>query len=319
MFRLPGEGVPHRDFFLAVAVTSIVFITVAVISVIGLFGAIFVPMPVLYYYSRLGRLPGALVFVLSLIVVSITLRGLSLQTGLIFFPLLGFLGVVLSEVLRKNCSIERTVIYCGGILLSLGLAVLMYLSLTSSTMPWSVIGTHISVVVQENIDMYSSAGISPQNIELIRENADLITRALVGLFPSIVFVGTIFLVWVNILTGKWLFKKKGMWYPSFGDLSLWKTFDKTVWFVVIAGIFIMVPLEELRILGLNILIVLFFIYMLQGLAIMSFFFQNKNVPVFLRIFGYFLVFAQQFLLLIVAGIGLIDTWVDFRKLDKKSS
>lgn len=319
MFRLPGGSVPYRDFFLAVAVTSIVFITVAVISVLGLFGAVFVPVPVLYYYSRLGRLPGILVFALSLAVTLVVPRVLSLQTGLVYFFLLGLLGVVLSEVLRKNCSIEKTVIYCGGILLSLGLAVLMYLSLTSGDMPWSVIGTHISVVVQENIDMYSRADIPAQHIELIRKNADQITRVLVGLFPSIVLVGTIFLVWANILEGKWLFKKKGMWYPSFGDLSLWKIFDKTVWLVVIAGIFIMIPLETLRILGLNILIVLLFIYMLQGLAIMSFFFQRKNVPMFLRAFGYFLVFAQQFLLLIVAGVGLIDTWADFRKLDRKSS
>ncbi|MDO9516081.1 MAG: DUF2232 domain-containing protein [Syntrophales bacterium] len=319
MFSLPGEGVPYRDFFLAVAVTSIVFITVAVISVLGLFGAVFVSVPILYYYSKLGRLPGILVFVLSLAVALAALRGLSFQGGSVYFFLLGFLGVVLSEVLRKNCSIEKTVVYCGGILLALGLAVLMYLSLTSGSMPWSVIGTHISVVVQENIDMYSRAGIPAQHIELIRENKDQITRILVGLFPSIALVGTIFMVWVNILAGKWLFKKKGMWYPSFGDLSLWKAFDKTVWLVVIAGIFIMIPLEGLRILGLNILIVLLFIYTLQGLAIMSFFFQTKNVPVFLRAFGYLLVFVQQFLLLIVAGVGLIDTWVDFRKLEKKSS
>jgi len=319
MFRLTGEGVPHRDFFLAVAVTSMVFMAVAAISVLGLFGAVLVPVPVLYYYSRLGRGPGFLAFALSLAVTLAVLKGLGFQTGLVYFSLLGLLGIVLSEVLRKNCSIERTVIYCGGILLALGLAVLVYLSLTSGIMPWSVIITHISVVVQENIDMYSRAGVSPQHIELIRENADQITRILVGLFPSIALVGTIFLVWVNILEGKWLFKKKGMWYPSFGDLSRWKTLDKTVWLVVVAGICIMVPLETLRILGLNILIVLLFIYMLQGLAIMSFFFQTKSVPVYLRAFGYFLVFAQQFLLLIVAGVGLVDTWVDFRKIDKKSS
>ncbi|MDD5723039.1 MAG: YybS family protein [Syntrophales bacterium] len=319
MFRLPGEGVPYKGFSLAVAITSVVFITVAVISVLGLFGAAFVPVPVLYYYSRLGRLSGILVFALSLAVALAVLRGLGFQTGLVYFFLLGFLGIVLSEVLRKDFSIEKTVIYCVGVLLSLGLALLICLSLISGSMPWSVIVNHISVVVQESIDMYSRAGIPIQHIEFIRKNADQITHLLVGLFPSIALVATLFLVWVNILEGKWLFKKKGMWYPSFGDLSLWRTPDKAVWFVVIAGVFIMIPLEVFRIMGLNVLIVLLFIYTLQGLAIMSFFFQTKNVPVLLRAFGYLLVFVQQFLLLIVAGLGLIDTWVDFRKLDKKSS
>ncbi len=319
MFRLPGVSVPYRSFFLAVAVTSIVFMAVAVISVFGVFGAVVVPVPILYYYSRLGRLPGILVFFLSLAVTLLMFEGFNLRAGLAYFFLLGTLGIVLSEVLRRDYPIEKTVLCCGGILLSLGIAVLVCLSLISGKMPWGVIEIHTSAVVQENIDMYSRVGAPAQHIEFIRENADQITHALVGLFPSIALVSTIFLVLITILEGKWLFGKKGMWYPPFGDLSLWRISDKAVWVVVIAGISIMITQEELRILGLNVLIVLLFIYMLQGLAIMSFFFQRKNVPVFVRAFGYFLVFAQQFLLLLVAGLGLLDTWVDFRKLDKKTS
>ena len=173
-------------------------------------------------------------------------------------------------------------------------------------------------MVWENIELYSRTGIPVQHIELLKENAGLIARALASVFPASVFVGSTFFIWLNILGGKWLFRKKGMWYPDFGDLSLWKILDKVVWLVVISGILIMIPIAGLRILGLNMLIALLFIYMLQGLAIISFFFQRKNVPVFLRVFGYFLIFAQQFLLVIVVGLGLIDTWTDFRKLDKKS-
>ena len=318
MFCLSGESVPYKDFFLAVAVTSTVFVTVAVISVLGVFGAVIVPVPMLYYYSRLGRLHGILVFVLSLTIAMTILRSLGFQTAFVYFFLLGSLGPILSEVLRKNYPIEKTVIYSVGIFLTLSLAILFYLSLISGKVPWSIIGTYISMTVRENIDLYSRTGISVQHIELLRENADQIASVLAGLFPSLVFVGSAFFVWLNILEGKWLFRKKGMWYPDFGDLSLWKTLDKTVWLVVISGIFIMIPLDGFRILGLNIMIALLFIYMLQGLAIISFFFNRKNVPVFFRAFGYFLIFAQQFLLFIVAGLGLIDTWADFRKLNKKS-
>ena len=318
MFCLPGGSVPYKDFFLAVAVTSTVFVTVAVISVLGVFGAVIVPVPMLYYYSRLGRLHGILVFVLSLTIAMTILRSLGFQTAFVYFFLLGSLGPILSEVLRKNYPIEKTVIYSVGIFLTLSLAILFYLSLISGKVPWSIIGTYISMTVRENIDLYSRTGISVQHIELLRENADQIASVLAGLFPSLVFVGSAFFVWLNILEGKWLFRKKGMWYPDFGDLSLWKTLDKTVWLVVISGIFIMIPLDGFRILGLNIMIALLFIYMLQGLAIISFFFNRKNVPVFFRAFGYFLIFAQQFLLFIVAGLGLIDTWADFRKLNKKS-
>ena len=317
MFCLPGGSVPYKGFFLAVAITSTVFVMVAVISVLGIFGALIVPVPMLYYYSKLGRLHGILVFVLSLTIAMTLLRTLGFQTAFVYFFLLGSLGLILSEVLRKKYSIEKTVIYSVGILLTLSLAILLYISLISGNVPWSIIGTYISVMVQENIDLYSRTGISVQHIELLRENSDQIASILAGLFPSFAVVGSAFFVWLNILEGKWLFRKKGMWYPDFGDLSLWKALDKAVWLVVISGIFIMIPVMGFRILGLNIMIALTFIYMLQGLAIVSFFFNKKNVPVFLRVFGYFLIFAQQFLLVIVAGLGLIDTWADFRKLDKK--
>ncbi|MBW2632067.1 MAG: YybS family protein [Deltaproteobacteria bacterium] len=317
MFGLSGGSAPYRDFFLAVAVISIVFIAVAVNSVLGALGAVFVPMPILYYYSKLGRLHGLLVFILSLTITVITLRALGFQTGVIYLFFLGSIGLVLSEVLRRNWSIEKTVAYSVSILLILSFVILLYLSLISGKAPWGIIGTHMSAIVQENIDLYSRTGVSTQYIELMKENSDRITSVLTGLLPSLILVGAAFFIWLNILGGKWLFRKRGMWYPDFGDLSLWKTLDKTVWFVVIAGVFILIPSEGFRILGLNIVIVLLFIYMLQGLAIISFFFKRKNVPVVFRAFGYFLIFAQQFLIFIVAGLGLIDTWTDFRKLGKK--
>lgn len=318
MFGLSGGSALYRDFFLAVAVISIVFIAVAVNSVLGALGAVFVPVPILYYYSKLGRLHGLLVFILSLMITMITLWVLGLQAGVVYFFLLGSMGLVLSEVLRKNWSIEKTIAYSVGILLILSFVILLYLSLISGKAPWGMIGAHVSEMVRENIDLYSRTGVSTQYIELMKENSDRIARVLAGLLPSLILVGAAFFIWLNILGGKWLFRKRGMWYPDFGDLSLWKTLDKTVWLVVIAGVFILIPSEVLRILGLNIMIILLFIYMLQGLAIISFFFKRKNVPVIFRAFGYFLIFAQQFLIFIVAGVGLIDTWTDFRKLGKKS-
>lgn len=318
MFGLSGGSALYRDFFLAVAVISIVFIAVAVNSVLGALGAVFVPVPILYYYSKLGRLHGFLVFILSMMITMITLRVLGLQVGVVYFFLLGSMGLVLSEVLRKNWSIEKTVACSVGIFLILSFVTLLYLSLISGKAPWGMIGAHVSEMVRENIDLYSRTGVSTQYIELMKENADRIARVLAGLLPSLILVGAAFFIWLNVLGGKWLFRKRGMWYPDFGDLSLWKTLDKTVWLVVIAGVFILIPSEVLRILGLNIMIILLFIYMLQGLAIISFFFKRKNVPVVFRAFGYFLIFAQQFLIFVVAGVGLVDTWADFRKLGKKS-
>ena len=92
--------------------------------------------------------------------------------------------------------------------------------------------------------------------------------------------------------------------------------DRYVWLAIVSAASGMLPLGNFRLLALNILIILMFFYFLQGLAIVSFFFRKKRVPSFVRIIGYFLIFVQQYLLLLVVGVGLIDVWADFRKLEK---
>ncbi len=75
--------------------------------------------------------------------------------------------------------------------------------------------------------------------------------------------------------------------------------------------------EEANFFSWNIFLVICFIYLLQGLAIVSFFFQIKNVPNFFRFLFYFLIAVQQILMIPIAAIGLFDIWVDFRKFFQK--
>jgi uncharacterized protein YybS (DUF2232 family) len=238
------------------------------------------------------------------------------QATLLNLFLLGSLGPILSEVLRKNYSIEMTVLYSTMLLLALGLIFLFYFSATEWKGPLTLIESYIADVVKENIDMYSQLSGSYEQTELLRKNAADITRFLTNLLPALVLAGTTFFVWLNVLLGRFLFQRHGMWYPDFGDLSRWKIPDKIVWFLIVSGILVLVPVRVIRIVGLNILIILLFFYLFQGLSIINFYFNKKNMPMFVRVFCYVLIFVQQFFLLLVVGLGLIDVWADFRKLEK---
>jgi len=311
-----GRGILNRDYFFAAAITSLVFIVVAAISILSSFGALLLPVPLLYYYSKLGRVQGIFIFFVSLVAAMITLKIVHSPLTLHYFFILGAVGPLLSEVLRRDYSIEKTVLFGVGASLALGFAFLLFYSLTLGKSPWTLIVSYIFDVVRENIDSYARIGVPQEHLEIIRGNARYIAQALTAVFPSLILVGASFCVWLNILEGKLLFEKKGMWYPDFGDLSRWKIFDRMIWVFILAGVSIVVPVKAAKIIGLNILIILLFIYMLQGLSIVSFYFKRKNIPWFIRGFGYFLIFAQQILLAIVIGLGLIDVWADFRKLEK---
>jgi uncharacterized protein YybS (DUF2232 family) len=79
---------------------------------------------------------------------------------------------------------------------------------------------------------------------------------------------------------------------------------------------LIVPDEIVKIIGLNTLIVLLFLYLLQGLSIVQFFFKRKNIPRYLRGLFYALIVLYQYLLVFISAIGLFDIWVDFRKLNR---
>jgi uncharacterized protein YybS (DUF2232 family) len=50
--------------------------------------------------------------------------------------------------------------------------------------------------------------------------------------------------------------------------------------------------------------------------VVAYFFHKNNVPRFLRGLTYLLIVFQQIFTLLVTGLGLIDLWGDFRRLDK---
>jgi uncharacterized protein YybS (DUF2232 family) len=314
--KTAGGSIVYRNLVLGILICSLVFLIAGTVSVFGSIGAMLAPLPLLYYYSKLGRGQGLLVFGLSLLIVLVVMRFAHFQATLLNLCLIGSLGPILSEILRRNFSIERTIAYSVTALLALGLVVLLFYSVSEGSGPLALIEAYLVRVVEENVNIYAQLGGPSEQIEIIRSNIPRIARYIFSLFPAITLVGTSFFVWINVLAGRTLFLRNGLWYPDFGDLTRWKMPDKYVWLVIVSAVSVMLPLGDFRLFGLNILLLLMFFYFLQGLAIVSFFFRKKSVPVFVRIIGYFLIFVQQYLLLLIVGVGLIDVWADFRKLAK---
>jgi uncharacterized protein YybS (DUF2232 family) len=309
-------GTVHRSVIAGVAISSVMFTVAGTPSILGSVASLALPVPQLFYYSKLGRFRGMLVFVVSLGLASLALRFLNYHPMVLHLFLLGSLGFILSEVLRKNYSIEVTILRSAAALIVLGLLVLVYYSAVRWENPLTTIMSYISTTVAENIDAYAQLGGASDQIELLKRHSEQITRVFFGIFPSILTVGTLFLVWFNVMAGRALFVKHGMWYPDFGDLSRWKLRDRYVWLVIISGLLLILPLGEVKIIGLNVLIIMLFLYLFQGLSVIQFYFDVKRVPTVIRLIGYFLIFAQQFVMLLVVGLGLIDVWADFRKLQR---
>jgi len=289
------------NFFTGIAISSLAFIAASLIPIVGTFFFILIPLPILYYYSKIGRIQGLMVFVVSLSVVSIILTISGSADNIPFLFVSGSLGVILSEIIRKNYSVEITIIFPVMVLMILWFSFIIFQSLSLGKQPWLLVEDYIGKNIQESIQFYAQLDIPMEQIDLAKNNIEQITH---------------FTVWIDILAAREIFQKNRMWYPDFGDLSRWKAPESLIWFLIANGVLLLIPVEWARILGFNLLLICLFVYLLQGLSIIGFLFKTKNVHRLFRIPCYFLIFAQQYIILLVIAVGVIDLWVDFRKFIK---
>jgi uncharacterized protein YybS (DUF2232 family) len=274
------------------------------------------PLPIVYFSIKIGRIRGIAITVAALSLVSAMAIILDIKTNLLVFYLFGILGIVISETMRRGYAIEKIILYPTILLFLITLLILLYQSQQTGKQIFDVIEHYVSGNIQESIKLYAKFDLPPDQANVLKDNARQITRFFTMIYPALVLVAFSFTVWLNVLTVRLFFKKNGINYTSVGDLACWKAPDKTVWFLIAGGLIAFFSPGDIKYIGLNLLIVCAFIYLMQGLSIIAFLFSRKKVPSFLKFIFYFLIFVQHYILLLVIALGLFDLWVDFRKYIK---
>ncbi|HOM29056.1 MAG TPA: DUF2232 domain-containing protein [Deltaproteobacteria bacterium] len=127
---------------------------------------------------------------------------------------------------------------------------------------------------------------------------------IVTLFPGLVLTGCAFVFWVNLVIANAKTHRVG--------LRTYRVPDALIACFIAAGTLSVLPWEKLSAVGLNLLLVVGFVYFLQGLAIASVFMDSRGWPAFIRSAIYILIFIQIYMVIVVAAVGLFDAWFDFR-------
>ncbi|MBE0556504.1 MAG: YybS family protein [Proteobacteria bacterium] len=303
----------HSGMIRGIAVLSLTLLIVALIPFVGPVVIVMTPLPIIFFFSRLGRARGLAALAVAFIIVSGLLSLLGHRANIAVLSMIGFTGVMLSEVLQRRYSIEKTFIIASLALFFCGVGFVLYAALLSGTPPWRIVELYIGGIITENLRLYEQLDISADQIALVRENAQQIAGFFTVIFPALALSGAVLTVWLNVLSARSLLRRHAEEFPDFGDLSLWKAPDRLVWLLIAAGGMMLVPIDVVDSVGLNILIVCCLIYLLQGLAIVGFFFKRKRVPLLFRWLFYMLIAVQQYMVILVIAFGLFDIWVDFRK------
>ncbi len=299
-------------------IRGIVFLTltlliVALIPFVGPVVIVMTPLPIVYFFSRLGRVGGAAALAVAFFTASALLGLMGQSASITVLAMICFTGAVLAEVLHRRYSVEKTFLIASLAVFFCGAGVVLAVSFLSNAAPWHILQHYVQGIMDEHLRLSEQLSISADQIALIRENTREITEFFIVVFPALALSGAVLTVWMNVLAVRSLLRRQGDGLPALGDLSLWKAPEGLVWVLIAAGVTMLLPFDVIDSIGLNILIVCCLLYLLQGLAIVSFFFQRKRVPPLLRWLFYLLIAVQQYMVILVIAFGLFDLWVDFRK------
>lgn len=308
-------GDQHKEFLTATTITTLIALAGLYLPVIGFLLCLFIPLPILFYRTKLGRSQGALILIAVTLIVAMAMQGRSV-TSVVFFFALGLIGIILAELFEMDLSLEKTVAVTTGVVIIAGAAVLAIYALVSTNTLWEQVSQYLYRNLELALSVYRQMDIPEDQIDIISRSMDGILYVMLRILPAIVIASTILVVWSNLLLVRPLLRNNRLFCPDFGTLSKWEAPESLIWFAILSGILIVLPNKGLKLLGINGLIVMVVIYFFQGIAIVSFYFDKKGFPKILRGILYSLIALQQFVLLLVVAAGFLDLWIDFRRLKK---
>lgn len=301
-----------KDLFTGVAITCLAVAVCTMVPMAGLIGSVFIPVPVIVFRAKLG--PWAAKVIAAAGFGCAWLLGGPLE-GFFFGELL-LIGFVMGELMERGGSLVKTAAaVCSAVILA-GLGGLLLASLWAGQGPLATVGDTVRQHLELSLLLYQQMGLSRDQLDFLENSLDIIQRVLVGVLPALVIGSTLMVTWVSLLVSRRLCQRQGLPFPDYGSLDRWKAPEPMVWGVIGSGVLLLVPSIGAKLLGLNGLIVFMAVYFFQGIAIVAYFFQKKQIPRFARMALYGLIAIQQVMMLAVVGIGFFDTWFNFRKLEK---
>jgi uncharacterized protein YybS (DUF2232 family) len=297
----------------------IFFLLVSVwVPFIGPLFILLIPLPFLYYLSKRGPGQGRKTGFISILILSLIARLIGYPYLILFCILLGLGGLIISETFKREFKIGMTVFWGTVFMLFAGAVFLFFITLSTGTGAIQLIVGYFQTNVDRALGLYEEMGLDQQTMTQLRQFGALLNNLIAQIYPALIIIGTGFVIWINVVISKPLFRLKGIKYPDLGRAEMWYAPEFMIWGVIAAGFSLFFPISVIKFIALNTLIILLVIYVFHGLAIAMFFFNKHKIPFWARLGVYLLIMIQQIFMLVLALAGLFDQWIDFRKIHKKS-
>jgi uncharacterized protein YybS (DUF2232 family) len=298
--------------------TAMVLLLASVwIPIAGPFFSLLTPLPFLYYSAKLGVSQAVKLTCVSILVTGL-IAAITRQSQIIFLCFeFSVLGLILSEIFRRKMSIGTSVLLGTCLLLLMGLLVLAVAGLRKNLGPLEMVYAYLLESLEETARLYTQVGADPEKAGAFQETLKALKEVVALIYPSLMIVGSAFVVWLNVIMSRPLFIKRNLEVPDFGALDRWKSPELMVWGLIAAGFSLFLSFSPLRLVAVNALVIMLAIYFFHGLSVLLFYLNKYRVPPWMRVGVYALILLQQILVVGVTMAGLFDQWIDLRRIHQK--
>jgi uncharacterized protein YybS (DUF2232 family) len=278
----------------------------------SLFLGTWLPLPLLAVGWRLGLGEAVLLALAGVLFVFALNPGTAVLLESLGLWMLLLMGLILAVCQQRGWPAGSAILVTVAALGLLFLMLFLGQALFQGLSPLEFYGQKAGEFTDSLKTMLQEAGLDFSDFRLVGlpqvEFQELVGKIL----PALVLVNLALVAWVNVVVVR---KLASLWdWNEWGEpLSHWVSPEWLVFLLAASGLALLTPWPWVRQAGLNLLLVMGFMYFCQGMAVMAGLFERYHVPWALRGLGYILAFMNP-LMIGVMILGLTDLWLDFRKL-----
>lgn len=274
----------------------------------------FFPVPAIIFSKRRGFKYSSLAIVAASIIVTIILGP---ANGLIYLVLYTPIAIAMSYLIDKDKK-ASTVLLGGAVVVLISIVVSLF-----------ILNNLVGVNITEQITSYvkeifnvqekiiNSIG-SKEQIDLIKEMSETVTELVVNLLPVAIMTSSLALAYINYMVAQKLalrFKIELKQLRDIAFFSLPRNFMMGIAFLLILSYILgKFNFPNMEIITTNIIVIVQFSLLLQGLALAKFYMVLRRVNNFLRIVIFIFIIFNPIIMGIMITLAIADLLFDFRKL-----
>jgi hypothetical protein len=212
-------------------------------------------------------------------------------------------GVIFHRQLSRG-NISTAVLLPSCLLLALAFSSIMYLAGQQGVSFGALISRWVGGFMDQMMAVYKETSTQSAIDEMAAFRASVEGYA-VQLFWGFLASSILSIMWVNLLIANrvnWRY-----------HLDQWRCPDWVVGAFILAGVLSLLEYDQAHLFGINLLVVVLQVYFFQGIAIVASAMMFYDWSRFVRYIVYILILTQIYMMIGIAGLGLFDTWFDFRK------